>query len=138
MCIRDRFYYGLNREINIILGWQLDKIFLLAIRAMSLSDRMLRWAANNQKSRAMAVFTNLGDPLRKSERAASRCPDKAAPIKPEEFDLVGPIRAGTPVNFSVSRYGPAMRVSLQYDSKLISESQAAELLGGYVRRLKSI
>jgi len=132
------FYYGLNREINIIRGWQLDKIFLLVIRAMSLSDWMLRWAANNQKSRAMAVFTNLGEPLRKSERAGQRDPDKQAPIRPDEFDLVGPIREGTPVNFSVSRYGPAMRVSLQYDSKLISEIQATELLGGYVSRLKSI
>ena len=131
------FYFGLNREINIIRGWQLDKIFLLAIRAMSFSDWMLRWAANNQKSRAMAVFTNLGEPLRKSERAGGRHPDKEAPIRPDEFDLVGPIRAGTPVNFSVSRYGAAMRVSLQYDSKLISETQAKELLGGYVDRLKS-
>lgn len=132
------FYYGLNREINIILGWQLDKIFLLAIRVMSLSDWILRRAANNKKSRGMAVFTNLGEPLRKSERAGQRNPDQQAPIRPDEFDLVGPIREGTPVNFSVSRYGPAMRVSLQYDSKLISEPQAAELLGGYVSRLKSI
>lgn len=130
------FYHGLNREINIIRGWQLDKIFLLAIRAMSLSDWMLRRAARNKKSRGMAVFTNLGEPLRKSERTANRHSDGS--IKPAAFDLVGPIRAGTPVNFSVSRYGPAMRVSLQYDSKLISKNHAAELLGGYVRRLKSI
>ena len=132
------FYYGLNREINIILGWQLDKIFLLAIRAMSLSNWILRTAANSKKSRGMAVFTNLGEPLRKSERAAGRDPDKEAPIRPVEFDLVGPIRAGTPVNFSVSRYGAAMRVSLQYDSKLISDSQAAEMFQGYVCRLKAI
>jgi len=132
------FYYGLNREILIIRGWQLDKIFLLAIRAMSLSDSILRWASNSKKSRGMAVFTNLGEPLRRSERTATRHPDKQAPIQLEEFDLVGPIRSGTPVNFAVSRYGPRMRVSLQYDSKLISEIQAAQLLDGYISRLKSI
>ena len=132
------FYYGINREIMVIRGWQLDKIFLFAIRAMSLSDSILRWAANNKKSRGMAVFTNLGDPLRRSERAGARQPDSDAPIRLEEFDLVGPIREGTPVNFAVSRYGPRMRVSLQYDSKLISEAQAAELLDGYASRLKSV
>jgi len=132
------FYHGLNREIMIIRGWQLDKIFLLAIRAMSVSDSILRWAANSKKSRGMAVFTNLGEPLRKSERAGSREPKPDAPIRPEEFDLVGPIRKGTPVNFAVSRYGPRMRVSLQYDNKLISHDQAEQLLTEYVDRLKSV
>ena len=132
------FYHGLNREIMIIRGWQLDKIFLLAIRAMSVSDSILRWAANSKKSRGMAVFTNLGEPLRKSERAGSREPESDAPIRPNEFDLVGPIRKGTPVNFAVSRYGQRMRVSLQYDSKLIGREQAEELLTQYVDRLKSV
>ena len=132
------FYRGLNREIMIIRGWQLDKIFLLAIRAMSLTDSMLRRAANNEKSRGMAVFTNLGEPLRKSERAGAREPESEHPIRPREFELVGPIRKGTPVNFAVSRYGPRMRVSLQYDSEIISQSQAQQLLGCYVERLTSL
>ena len=133
-----KFYQGLNREIMIIRGWQLDKMFLLVIRLMSLFEPLLKRAARDEKSRGMAVFTNLGEPLRKSERASSREPDSDAFIRPYEFDLVGPIRTGTPVNFSASRYGPRLRISMQFDHGLISSSAAEDLLNCFVDRLNRI
>ncbi|MFT5299664.1 MAG: hypothetical protein ACI87E_001897 [Mariniblastus sp.] len=130
------FYRSLNREIMVIRGWQLDKIFLLVIRGISLSNKWLLNAANDTKSRGMAVFTNLGEPLRKSERASSREPESMSFLRPFEFDLVGPIRTGTPINFSTSRYGPKLRISMQYDHRLLNPVHAQALLDDYVMGLE--
>lgn len=133
-----KFYQHLNREIMIIRGWQLDKIFLLAIRILSVFEPILRRAAGNGKSRGMAVFTNLGEPLRKSERTSARQPNSEAFIRPYEFDFTGPIRHGTPVNLTISRYAKRIRVSLQYDRSTIGSELATRLLNAYCDRLNSI
>lgn len=139
-CARDmadlsRFYYMLDREIKIIRGWQLDKIFLMVVRAISMFEPLLKRSARSPKSRGMAVFTNLGDPFRKIERGNSRRPKTEISIRPAEFDLAGPIRTGTPVNISVARYQNTIRVSLHYDVKILSADQAERLLEIYVDRL---
>lgn len=132
------FYKSVNREILIIRGWQLDKIFLIAIRCLSFFESFLKRAAKNEKSRGMAVFTNLGEPLRKSERASSREPNSPAFIRLHEFDPVGPIRKGVPVNFSASRYGSRMRIALHYDAQVLSLQQAEGLLTTYLNQLISV
>lgn len=137
-----RFYYQLNREIRIIRGWQLEKIFLIAIRMLAFFEPLLRRGVKNDRSRGMAVFTNLGEPLRKNEKARSIAvfndPESDTYLRPFEFDLVGSIRLGTPVNFSVARFGKRMRISLHYDSNVLSPEQGARLLKIYVDRLNAI
>ncbi|MFK7765877.1 MAG: hypothetical protein AB8B55_01455 [Mariniblastus sp.] len=133
-----KLYHYLNREIMIIRGWQLDKMFLLVIRMLSAFEPLLRRAATKDKSRGMAVFANLGEPLRKSERSSARQPDSDAFIRPFEFDFVGPIREGTPVNFSISKYNKAIRVSMQYDGRVLTNKMAQQLLDKYCNQLNSI
>ena len=133
-----KFYQLLNREIMIIRGWQLDKIFLILIRMLSAFEPLLRRAAGNGKSRGLAVFTNLGEPLRKSERNSAREPDSKAFIRPYEFDCTGPIRHGTPINLTISRYAKRIRVSMQYDRRAMDEDLAKGLLKAYCDRLNSI
>ncbi len=133
-----RFYRNLNREIQIIRGFQLDKMFLIAIRGLSIFETFLKRAARHEKSRGTVVFTNLGEPLRKSERVSSREPDSQAFVRPTEFDPVGPIRKGTPVNFSASRHGPRLRISMHYDANVLSRTQATGLLETYLDQLGSI
>lgn len=135
-------YQLLDREIRIIRGWQLEKIFLIAIRALSVLEPMLKRGVEHDKSRGMAVFTNLGEPLRKNEKVRSRLtagkPDSDTYLRPREFDLVGPIRPGTPINVSVARYRGRLRVSMHYDNRVLSKHQASELLQIYVDRLNSL
>lgn len=133
-----KFYYSLDREIRIIRGWQLEKIFLVAMRGLSMFETFLKNAASSEKSRGMAVFTNLGEPLRKSERASSREPDSSSFLRPYDFDPVGPVRTGTPANFTVSRYADRFRVSLHYDSQVLTREDAIGLLQVYIDRLNSI
>ena len=133
-----KLYQNLDHEIRVIRGWQLDKMFLLAIRGLAIFDTLLTRSVGNKKSRGMAVFTNLGDPLRKSVRASMREPDSTAYIRPMEIDPVGPIRKGTPVNVSISRFESRIRISMHYDASELSRDQALSLFGTYYHQLANV
>lgn len=129
----DSFFRMLDREVKIIRGWQLEKMFLLAVRGLSLSDAVLRRAANSPTSRGMAVFTDLGRPFRRLRGQSAGASRNG--LQPVAFDLVGPIRPGTPANFSVTRFDGRLRISLHYDRRVLKPAQAEELLATYRRQL---
>jgi len=131
--LSDSFYQNLDREVRIIRGWQLDKMFLISIRLLSMFDPLLRKAAGNRKSRGTVVFTNLGEPFR--QQLKSKIPLGREAI--DQFDLVGPVREGTPLNYTVARHGDQLRVSLHYDAGVISGKRADALLERYVSELQS-
>lgn len=138
---RSRFYRMLDREILIIRGWQLEKMFLIAIRLLAFFEPILVNAVKNDKSRGMAVFTNLGEPLRKIEKTRSRTVTANAVDsfpKPIEFDMAGPVRVGTAANFTVARYGSRLRITLHYDQNVVEPDQGKQLLQMFVQRLKSV
>ena len=132
----DSFYQNLDREIRIIRAWQLDKIFIICIRLLSTFEILLRRMVKSQKSRGTVVFTNLGEPFRKRVKSRSRRAD-ARTLEIDQFDLVGPVREGTPMNFAVARHGNRLRVSLHYDARLFSVDEAQDLLGTYIDQLQS-
>ncbi len=127
----DGFYQNLDREIRIIRGWQLDKIFLICIRLLSTVEPLFRKVAGNRKSRGSVVFTNLGEPFRKLLKTQSQLSGDAF----DQFDLVGPVREGTPLNYTVARHGERLRVSLHYDSRVFSANRADDLLESYAIEL---
>ena len=130
---REALASSIDREITLIRRWKLDRIFLIFVRLMSLFESNLRKAAKNRKSRGVAVFTNLGRPLRKMERFPA---DESEPLnRLLEFDFVGPIRYGTPLNFSVARFRKSLRITLHYDASIVQRGDARELLRTYVRHL---
>ena len=61
MADESTFFYYLDREIRIMRGWRFDLLFPMILRLMSVSNGWLKRSAANPKSRATAVFTNLGD-----------------------------------------------------------------------------
>ena len=133
-----QLYAGIDREIRIIRAWELDKMFLLAIRVLSVSDWLLKRSVETDKSRGMAVFTNLSEPLRKNYRLAKQFPETYENAFPYEADYSGPIRQGTPLNFSAARHGNRLRISLHYDSTVLNPSQAENLLSAYVAQLSQV
>lgn len=133
---------GIDREVNIIRDWQLEKMFLIAIRFASISNLWLKKIANNPDSRGAAIFTHLGHPFKRSNIGASRLATKFPRLsgrfaRPVDFDLVGPIRSGTPINFSFARQDKRLKISLHYDRKLIPEKYARQLLEEVVNELSA-
>ena len=126
---------SIDYEINFIRRWQLEKMFLLAIRLASLSNAGLAKTANNPVSRGAAVFTHLGRPFKRAMIHLNRLPKSAANLplaRPIDFDLAGPIRHGTPINLSFARFDHRLKISLHYDAQVISTAEADRLLATIV------
>ena len=125
------FCQSIDYEINFIRKWQLEKMFLLAIRLASLSNSWLAKTANNPVSRGAAVFTHLGRPFKRAMihlNRLSKSSENLQLAQPIDFDLAGPVRSGTPINISFARFDHRLKVSLHYDSRVISTTEADRLL----------
>lgn len=143
-----KFYRLLHREIDIIRSWQLEKMFLIFIRLFGVSNRILKSMASNPTSRGISVFTDLGRPfrsvlkrLKRNENVAkNRTPSKqtSLSLKPIDFDLMGPIRRGTPLNVSVSRFEKRLKITLHFDRTVLSQAEATKILDSYIDGLKSL
>jgi len=53
-----------------------------------------------------------------------------------DFDFVGPIRPGIPVNFTLQRHQQRYRLSLHFDRRVLSEESAEEFLASIESELK--
>lgn len=135
-----QFHQMLNREIGIIRGWKLEKMFLIFIRLFSMSNALLKRVASNPTSRGLSVFTDLGRPFAFSIRRLNRIKEsgEGSPIIPVDFDLAGPIRRGTPLNVSLSRYQGRLKISLHYDASCFTRLEASDILKEYVNGLMGL
>ena len=126
---RDSFLHYLDREVKIIVGWQFHKLFLMIVRCMSVSEAWLRWSARKQKPRGTIVFTNLGEPFRATEkRERSNRDDGGAVTQVSAFDFGGPIRNYMPLNFTLQKSKERYRLSVRFDSRVVTIDQAEEFL----------
>ncbi len=129
---------GLDWEIGVIRNWQLNKLFLLAIRGMSVLPGMLHRSASSTKCRGTAIFTNLSEPFgRLGLRLEANCV-RVGNLLLHEFDFVGPIRRGTPVNLSVQKHLGRIRLSLHADPRVLDLEQSMRFLELFARRLETI
>ncbi|WP_157665124.1 hypothetical protein [Mariniblastus fucicola] len=133
----------IDREVRIIMGFKLDHVFLIAIRMISVVPVALRFVARNQKSRGTAVFTNLGEPFRKTRACNFR---EVGNLEVKDYDLCGPVRCGTPVNFSWStfrkRVGSEMqthgRISLHFDRAIVDDRTADMMQQAFAKELQDV
>ncbi|MEM7453833.1 MAG: hypothetical protein AAF456_05685 [Planctomycetota bacterium] len=136
---KDAFVQYLNREVGIIRLWQFSKLFLMVIRMMSVFPGWLKRSARNPDSRGSLIFTNLGNPFSRNRNLHTReqrtgdeiVDTEVGNLVLREFDLSGPVKPGTPVNFTVQEHGPRLRITMHYDSREISESDAMRLFDVY-------
>lgn len=132
----ESFLYYLNREIDIVVGWQFDKIFLMAVNLMARFPKWLNRAASDPKANGTIVFTNLGEPFRIKD---ARRGGWMGPLRWRDFDLVGPVRSEMPVNFTLQRHREdrryRYRLSLHFDRRVISEDQANQFLAAIDRSI---
>ena len=126
---RESFLHYLDREVKIIVGWQFHKLFLLIVRCMSVSEVWLRWSARKRKARGTIVFTNLGEPFRAVEkRERLNQADDGAVTSLSAFDFGGPIRNHMPLNFTLQKSKGRYRISVRFDSRVVTIDQAKEFL----------
>lgn len=138
------YYRSIQREIGTVLKFQLDRMFLIMIRLISGSSKLLQSVAQNPKPRGLAIFTNLGKPFRRLERRVAnethlkRGATQEIQLQPSEIDFLAPLRLGTPINFSVAKYLDRLRVTLHYDPLVIARGEAQNLLTDYLQSIRKI
>lgn len=135
---RIRLMQGIAFELGLIRAWQLDRLFLIAMRVVGCSNLLMRRSARWHKYRATTLLTNLGKPLLRLGlgRDDDQC-WKAGNLVLTSMDLVPPIKHGLPVSFAVHQYGKCLRISMQFDPAALSEAAAREILQGFSGRIES-
>ena len=128
---------NLDREVSVIHRWQLSKLFLISIRMMSAIPGMLRRSATDKKSRGTSVFTNLSESFGRAGFAVENESLVVGNLQMTAFDLVGPVREGTPVNMTVQRHLGKLRLSLHADPQVLTGEKPKEFLAAYSNRLKA-
>ena len=126
------FLHYLNREIEIVIGWHFDKIFLMIIGFMARLPGRLKRAAQKPHAKGTIVFTNLGEPFRLKKMKNKNL---IGELQLQDFDLVGPILPELPVNFTLQRHQQRYRLSLHFDRRVISEETAKNFLASIKREL---
>jgi len=134
----DKMAQGLDYEIGLIRQWQLNKMFLILVRSMSVFTPWLRSSAENKKYRGTIVFTNLGTPFSKNRTLQTEEGMRAGNLKLDYFDWVGPVRPGLGVNFSVQLHDDRIRISMHVDTRQVGFDDARELFEAYLERLNTI
>ena len=129
------FLHYLNREIDIVVGWQFDKIFLMVIGLLAKLPGRLKRSADDPSARGTIVFTNLGEPFRLKKVVKRNWSGQLHWI---DFDFVGPIRPAMPVNFTLQRHQERYRLSLHFDRRVLTEESATEFLASIADELKGL
>lgn len=132
---RVRLMQGIARELGVIRGWQLDRLFLLAIRVIGSSAGWLRHSARWQKRRATTLLTNLGKPLLGTRLGSEDGRLVVGGLQLEAMDLLAPVKHGMPVAFAAHQYGHVLRITMQFDGTALSRDRAARLMQLLVERI---
>lgn len=119
---------GISYELGLIRDWQLDRMFLLLVRGMSISDAWLRSAVGRRQPRATSMLTNLGKPLLRLGLPLEGGKVLAGGLRLEELDVVGPIRFRMPLSFAVAEYGGQLRLTAHFDSRRLQAERVEQLL----------
>jgi hypothetical protein len=128
---------GISYELNLIRDWQLDRMFLLLVRGMSVSDAWLRRAVRRNKPRATSMLTNLGKPLLRLGLPLEEGKVLAGGLRLEQLDVIGPIRYGMPLSFAVAEYAGNLRMTAHFDRQRLHPEQVRALVERIERRGKA-
>lgn len=129
---------GIHFELGIIRGWMLDRIFLMAIRLMSVSNTWLRANARSRKPRATTLLTNLGKPFVRSGLPTQDGKVQVGDAVLESADLLPPVRNYLPISFSAMQYSGALKVTAHVDTRVCDLETAQRLLNSWGHELRSV
>lgn len=129
---------SVNRELGIIRNAELQKIFLMMMKLFSAIPFSLKARASQHKCLAMALLTNVGRPMLKTglEKRGLRVAMGNAELK--RFELVPPIRYGTPVTFAASQYAGQLTLTMHVDTRFIRMQDARQLLDDLGNRISNV
>lgn len=132
----------LNRSVNYELGFirngDLQKIFLMVLKGMSLVPFLLKSRSQKKRCRAMTVVTNMGRPFLKTGLEKSGRKIRMGGSELQRVEMVPPIRYGTPVTFAVARYAGKLYLTMHVDTRFVRIQDAKKLLDDFGNRIGDV
>ncbi len=129
---------GIHFELGVIRSWMLDRMFLIAIRLMSVSNSWLVRNAGTGKPRATTLLTNLGKPFVRSGLPSSGGRVMVGDAIIVSAELLPPIRAHLPLSFSAVQYAGDLRITAHVDTRFLSLPDAELFLQKWRDQLLSL
>ncbi len=119
---------GIHFELGIIRHWMLDRIFLLAIRLMSISNHWLRYSAASPRPRGTTLLTNLGKPFVRSGLNMADGKVLVGDAALASVALLPPVRRHLPISCAAMQFLGDLNVTAHVDTRVIELERAERLM----------
>lgn len=119
---------GIHFELGVIRHWMLDRIFLLAIRLMSLSNTWLAYNAASRRPRGTTLLTNLGKPFVRSGLNMADGKVLVGDAALTAVALLPPVRRALPISCAAMQFLGDLNVTAHVDTRVIELARAERLL----------
>lgn len=128
---------GIRDETQLIARNQLEFTFLFSLWFTRRMRGDASAGARTDRCQATTLLSNVGAPFARSPLVGPSGKLAVADLTLEALDIVGPLRPYTEVAFSVCEYAGSLHITLHWDERAITASQARELLDAYEQRLRN-
>jgi hypothetical protein len=131
---------SIRDETRAIRGGRLAAHFLKTIGMIGRLPGGMRWAMPGRRCFSTAVLTNVGDPTRRFHAELPRRDGKivVGDMVLERVSGVAPLRPGTRLAVSLSKYRGCLEFSLRCDPREMSAAASQEFMDAYIARLNEI
>lgn len=133
----DGLLQGIHHEMQLIKDLRLGLTFIGSLHFSRLLPGGLKRLARRDRCSVSLVFTNLGSILRRTPLRKVDGFVRGGGVVLRQLDTVVPVGPYNSAVFSIHYYGQRLTVTLHYDSRVISEPQANQLMEILGQRLRS-
>lgn len=120
---------SIDREVHVIKRWRLSLNFWRALGLFRKLPGGLEKHASADRVTATTLFSNLG----KLDRVFEFASDMQSPV--EDIEVVPTLHRGMPIALVVYEFRGKIRISMQYDRRVLGEAEANEFADRYVEAI---
>ena len=127
---------SIQDELQLIKDNKLGLTFIFSLRLFRLIPGGLKNNARQDKCTVSCIFTNIGRPLIRCSLPKQDGRLVAGNLVLEHIDGLAPLRPYNCATFSASHYAGRLTLTLHYDPRPVSPSQADDLLAGIAAQVR--
>ena len=133
----DQLLHGIHEEMDLIKRNDLGFTFVFSLAVCRRLFGSLKKKVQVDQCSVSCVFSNLGTPFAHTPLPQDERQYVAGNVTMTGTDFVAPIHPYSCATFTIGLYAHKQTITLHYDPRPLSESQAADLLGTYIRRIQT-
>lgn len=133
---RERLLRRAREDMGFVRRFRLGYVFLVMLALCRLIPGGIRRYARRSGCRTTFLFTNLGQVMSNSSLYGRNGKVTVPGAILEDISLAAPVSPGTCAGLSVIVYANGLAADLSYDSRVLSEAQANDLVQAFVDQIR--